>query len=103
MKPARKTVTSALALTICRRAIEFLAVLLVLAAVSEAGLRFGLGLGNPVLIAPEDICGYTLMSNEGVFRFFSHMHVHHYAMSLAVFISMPRCLSWSRRRPRGNG
>jgi hypothetical protein len=80
VKPARKTVSSALAVTIRRRAMEFLAVLLVLAAVCEAALRFGLSLGNPVLIAPDPACAYIVKPDQNVFRFFGHTRINHYGM-----------------------
>lgn len=80
MKPARKTVTSASAVTLRRRAMGFLALLLVLAAVCNAVLRFCLGLGNPILIAPDPACAYILKPDQNVFRFFGHTRINHYGM-----------------------
>ena len=44
--------------------------LVLLAGLTEAGLRLVLGLGNPVLIAPDAAAGYTLKPNQNVWRFF---------------------------------
>jgi len=67
-----------------RRALRTGAVYLAWVAVSlgvvEAALRFGLGLGNPVLIAPDAACMYTLKPDQDVFRFFARTHINHYGM-----------------------
>jgi hypothetical protein len=65
---------------ILRRTVAFSAALVVLAALLEAMLRFGLGLGNPVLIAEDSACAYILKPDQDVFRFFSHTHVNHFGM-----------------------
>ena len=46
----------------------------------EAVLRFGLGLGNPVLIQPDSACSYILKPDQEVRRFFVHTHINHYGM-----------------------
>jgi GDSL-like Lipase/Acylhydrolase family len=48
--------------------------------VTEIALRYVLGLGNPVLIAPDSVCGYTLKPDQDIYRFFVHTHVNHWAM-----------------------
>jgi hypothetical protein len=47
---------------------------------TEAALRFGLGLGDPVLIAPDPYCSYITKPNQNVFRFFVHTYVNRYGM-----------------------
>jgi len=59
------------------KAILFLVFAIVL---TEAFLRFGLGLGNPVLIIPDPACEYILKPNQNVFRFFVHTHINQYGM-----------------------
>lgn len=54
--------------------------LILIAAMSEVALRFGLGLGNPILITRDEACGYTLKPDQDVVRFFAHTHVNHFAM-----------------------
>lgn len=54
--------------------------LIFLACAVEAVLRIGFGLGNPVLIAPDSACSYTLKPDQDVFRFFVHTHINHYGM-----------------------
>lgn len=46
----------------------------------EAALRFGLGLGNPVLIEPDSACSYILKPDQDVRRFFVHAYINHYGM-----------------------
>ncbi len=46
----------------------------------EAALRFGLGLGNPILIAPDPYCSYVTRPNQNVFRFFVHTYINRYGM-----------------------
>jgi lysophospholipase L1-like esterase len=62
------------ALTIC-----FLAIVALL-GMTEGVLRFGLGLGNPVLITPDSACEYILKPDQRVYRFFSHTSTNHYGM-----------------------
>jgi hypothetical protein len=49
-------------------------------AALEALLRFGLGLGNPILIQPDTACSYILKPNQDVMRFFVHTHINRYGM-----------------------
>jgi hypothetical protein len=69
------------------RAWMFLAGLLPLTSIPDMALRYGPG--NPVLIATETACGYTLKPNQNVFRFFSHTHVSHDGVSSAEVASRP--------------
>jgi hypothetical protein len=48
--------------------------------VVEMTLRSVLGLGNPVLIAPDVACGYTIKPNQDIYRFFAHTHINDWAM-----------------------
>jgi hypothetical protein len=63
-----------------RRVIAFLMALVALAAMSEAALRFGLGLGNPILIALDPACGYIVKPDQNVVRFFGRTYINHYGM-----------------------
>lgn len=47
---------------------------------SEAALRLGLGLGDPVLIAPDPSCSYITRPNQKIFRFFVHTYINRYGM-----------------------
>lgn len=79
-KPASRT-------RIRRRGLMFMTALLALASTFDLVLRFGLGLGNPVLIAPDAACGYILKPDQNVFRFFSHTYVNRYGMRSAEIAS----------------
>jgi len=48
--------------------------------ITEGVLRFVLGLGNPVLIAPDVACEYILKPDQRVYRFFSNTRTNHYGM-----------------------
>lgn len=52
----------------------------VLLLLIEAALRFGLGLGNPVLITSDASCSYILKPDQDVRRFFARTHINHYGM-----------------------
>jgi len=52
----------------------------VLLMLCEAFLRFALGLGNPILIAPDQACGYIIKPDQDVFRFLVHTRINHYGM-----------------------
>lgn len=66
--------------TTFRRAFLLLAALLAMLGTIECMLRYGLGLGNPVLIAADPACMYTLKPDQDIFRFFAHTHVNHFGM-----------------------
>lgn len=55
----------------------------------ECFLRLVLGLGNPVLIAPDAACEYILKPNQEVHRFFAHTRINHYGMRSADFSEVP--------------
>lgn len=57
-----------------------LVALVCLCLATEAVLRFLLGLGNPILIQPDQACSYILKPEQDVVRFFSHTHINHYGM-----------------------
>jgi hypothetical protein len=54
--------------------------LTLIACFLEGALRFGLGLGNPVLITPDAACSYILKPDQDVRRFFARTHTNHYGM-----------------------
>ncbi len=54
--------------------------LVVLAVGTEVTLRLLLGLGDPVLIAPDPACSYITRPDQRVFRFFVHTDINHYGM-----------------------
>lgn len=60
-------------------AIALLGLVLVVAA-CEGLLRFGLGLGNPILIQYDQACGYILKPDQDVVRFFVRTHTNHFGM-----------------------
>jgi hypothetical protein len=47
---------------------------------TEATLRLLLGLGDPLLIAPDAACSYITRPDQNVFRFFVHTRINHYGM-----------------------
>jgi hypothetical protein len=49
-------------------------------ALIEALLRFGLGLGNPILIEPDSACSYILKPDQEVVRFLVHTRINHFGM-----------------------
>ena len=63
-----------------RRASLALMVFIVVLAACEAVLRFGFGLGNPILIEPDAACSYILKPDQDVKRFFVHTRINHYGM-----------------------
>lgn len=69
-----------------------LCLLAVLAVGTEATLRLLLGLGDPVLIAPDAACSYITKPDQKIFRFFVHTYINHYGM---------RSDEVSRARPPG--
>lgn len=54
--------------------------LLALLIGTELTLRFVLGLGNPVVVAPDTACGYIVKPNQNVERFFCHTRINRYGM-----------------------
>jgi hypothetical protein len=55
-------------------------VFIVVLAACEAVLRFGFGLGNPILIEPDAACSYILKPDQDVIRFSAHTHINHDGM-----------------------
>jgi lysophospholipase L1-like esterase len=48
--------------------------------ITEAILRFVLGLGNPVLITRDSACGYIIKPDQRVRRFSTNTRINHYGM-----------------------
>ncbi|HVT99457.1 MAG TPA: SGNH/GDSL hydrolase family protein [Acidobacteriaceae bacterium] len=69
--------------SLLRKALWGLLAFAVLAACTEAALRWGLGLGNPILIAPDPACSYVTRPNQNVYRFFVHTYINRYGMRSA--------------------
>jgi len=65
---------------IARFVFRVMITLILLACLVETALRFGLGLGNPVLITPDSACSYILKPDQDVRRFFARTHTNHYGM-----------------------
>lgn len=63
-----------------RLAAIVLALLVVLVAGTELALRFILGVGNPVLIAPDAACSYITRPNQNIDRFFVHTYINRFGM-----------------------
>ena len=57
-----------------------LCLLVALAVGTEATLRLLLGLGDPVLIAPDAACSYITKPDQKIFRFLVHTYINHYGM-----------------------
>jgi hypothetical protein len=56
-----------------------------LAVLVEISLRIGLGLGNPILIAPDPDCAYIIKPDQNVFRFGVHTSINHLGMRSGPF------------------
>jgi hypothetical protein len=69
-----------------------LIVLLLATAATEVTFRLLLGLGDPVLVAPDAACGYITKPNQRIFRFFVHTRINRFGM---------RSEEISRGRPPG--
>lgn len=65
------------------RAIGVVTTLIAVLCLAEAVLRFGLGFGHPILIAPDPDCGYIVKPDQHAFRFFSHTDINRYGMRSA--------------------
>ena len=63
-----------------RLAVRTLLILVVALVLFDAALRFGLGIGNPVLIAPDAACSYITRPSQNVYRFFVHSYINRYGM-----------------------
>jgi hypothetical protein len=61
-------------------ALAAVAAILGLAALSELLLRYGLGLGDPVLVQADSACGYIVKPDQDVVRFFNPAHINHQGM-----------------------
>lgn len=59
---------------------KIFAVFLLLIALSEASLRYVLGLGHPVLITPDAACDYIMKPDQRVSRFFAMTRINHEGM-----------------------
>jgi hypothetical protein len=55
----------------------------------ELLLRFGLGLGNPVVLAADSACGYILAPNQNTYRFFCRTRTDQYGMRSDRFAPIP--------------
>lgn len=62
---------------------------LALAVSSELVLRFILGLGNPVVIAPDSACSYVVAPNQHAWRFFCHTRIDSHGMRSDEFSPTP--------------
>lgn len=71
------------------RLVWILILLVGFAVCAELVLHFLLGLGNPVLIAPDSACSYTLAPNQNVYRFFCRTHTDRYGMRSDSFAPIP--------------
>ena len=63
-----------------RKSLQLALLIFILAGVGECFLRLALGLGNPVLIAPDAACEYILKPDQDLHRFFVHTHINHFGM-----------------------
>ena len=72
-----------------RRVWLSLALAILLLACLEGFLRFVLGLGNPIVVAPDAACEYILKPNQDVHRFFSNTQTNRYGMRSANIADSP--------------
>ena len=63
-----------------RAAFKIFVALFLLIGAAECILRFGLGLGNPVLITKDAACAYILKPDQDVVRFFVRTNINHFGM-----------------------
>jgi hypothetical protein len=63
-----------------RTLLSLLGAVFLLLLVVEIVLRFGFGLGNPVLIQSDSACEYILKPDQDLTRFGAHTHINHYGM-----------------------
>jgi len=63
-----------------RKLVIGFALLTVLVILTEGILRFGLGLGNPILVVSDSACGYIVKPDQNVYRFFARTHINHFGM-----------------------
>jgi hypothetical protein len=54
----------------------------------ECILRFGLGLGNPVLVTPDAACDYVLKPNQNIYRFFATTSTNRFGMRSPDFAAV---------------
>jgi hypothetical protein len=63
-----------------RKAALALAAIVIAAAAAEMFLRYGLGLGKPVLVQADPGAGYILKPDQDLHRFFGRVHINHQGM-----------------------
>lgn len=72
------------------RPLTWILILLVgLPLCTELLLHFGLGLGSPVLVAPDSACSYILAPNQSTYRFFCRTHTDRFGMRSDPFAPIP--------------
>jgi lysophospholipase L1-like esterase len=76
--------------SVLSRTLWVVAALFILTAGAELTLRLLLGLGNPVLVAPDPACAYVLRPNQNVYRFFCHTRTDQYGMRSDPFPAVPQ-------------
>ena len=72
-----------------RLTFRILIVLVVAALGAELALRL-VGLGNPVLVAPDPACAYILKPDQNVYRFFCRTRTDQYGMRSDPFPAVPK-------------
>lgn len=70
-------------------AVVIVAALVVLTGVTELYLRLLLGLGNPIVVAPDAACAYIEAPNQHVNRFFRRVDIDRYGMRSGPFQPLP--------------
>ena len=65
---------------LARSSLSVVAGVLLALILTEALLRFGLGLGNPILIQADSACAYILKPDQNVVRFFARTRTNHLGM-----------------------
>jgi hypothetical protein len=86
VRPARSSLNKA---AVARPIARLLLICLCLAVVAELAMRFALGLGNPVLLAPDASCEYTLKPSQNIYRFFVHTYINRWGMRSGEVAHLP--------------
>lgn len=64
-------------------------IFLLLIALAELSLRLLLGLGHPIVVAPDVACSYIEAPNQHTWRFFHEVRINRYGMRSAEFAAQP--------------
>jgi len=63
--------------------------LVALTGLAEVSLRLLLGLGHPIVVAPDAACSYIEAPNQHTYRFFHEVNINQYGMRSGAFSPQP--------------